>query len=400
MNTGSFTLFIRTILCPPPPPQGQDNIYDDPYQPEMDQPQPVSAGRRRAYYRNRDHFATIRTASLVRIVIKSPGHLFPVCNVLVLDDRICRSHKARERTRRQQKCSPKSVYMLNFYVGDTKTHLAEPSVSHPEMILIQVTRQIQEHEQGSALREQMSGYKRMRRQHQKQLMGLENKLKAEMDEHQLKLDKELENQRNSFATEADKLVKKHQAILEKEVRWCSDLCFAWSRVGKMDYPLQRSFLSVFPQTKAALAEEKKFQQHILGQQKKELTSLLDSQKRQYRQRKDQLKEVPTDMNGERLVPATAGAVFIGPPCFLSQQELNENQTTPKREKQEWLIRQKECLQQMQAEEEASLLRRQRQYYELQCRQYKRKMLLARHNLEQDLLREVQMQHIPTWFNFI
>uniref|UniRef100_A0A4W6DDZ3 Serine/threonine-protein kinase TAO2 n=1 Tax=Lates calcarifer TaxID=8187 RepID=A0A4W6DDZ3_LATCA len=207
-----------------------------------------------SYYRNRDHFATIRTASLV-------------------------------------------------------------------------TRQIQEHEQGSALREQMSGYKRMRRQHQKQLMGLENKLKAEMDEHQLKLDKELENQRNSFSTEADKLAKKHQAILEKE-------------------------------TKAALAEEKKFQQHILGQQKKELTSLLESQKRQYRQRKEQLKE-----------------------------ELSENQSTPKREKQEWLIRQKECLQQMQAEEEASLLRRQRQYYELQCRQYKRKMLLARHNLEQDLLRE-------------
>uniref|UniRef100_A0A667XYF6 non-specific serine/threonine protein kinase n=1 Tax=Myripristis murdjan TaxID=586833 RepID=A0A667XYF6_9TELE len=195
------------------------------------------------------------------------------------------------------------------------------------LIVLQVTRQIQEHEQGSALREQMSGYKRMRRQHQKQLMGLENKLKAEMDEHQLRLDKELENQRNSFSTEADKLAKKHQAILEKE-------------------------------TKAALAEEKKFQQHILGQQKKELTSLLESQKRQYRQRKEQLKE-----------------------------ELNENQSTPKREKQEWLVRQKECLQQMQAEEEAGLLRRQRQYYELQCRQYKRKMLLARHNLEQDLLRE-------------
>uniref|UniRef100_A0A667XU48 non-specific serine/threonine protein kinase n=1 Tax=Myripristis murdjan TaxID=586833 RepID=A0A667XU48_9TELE len=230
------------------------NIPPEYVEPEMDQLQAPSAGRRRAYYRNRDHFATIRTASLV-------------------------------------------------------------------------TRQIQEHEQGSALREQMSGYKRMRRQHQKQLMGLENKLKAEMDEHQLRLDKELENQRNSFSTEADKLAKKHQAILEKE-------------------------------TKAALAEEKKFQQHILGQQKKELTSLLESQKRQYRQRKEQLKE-----------------------------ELNENQSTPKREKQEWLVRQKECLQQMQAEEEAGLLRRQRQYYELQCRQYKRKMLLARHNLEQDLLRE-------------
>uniref|UniRef100_A0A8C4ZPV2 non-specific serine/threonine protein kinase n=1 Tax=Gadus morhua TaxID=8049 RepID=A0A8C4ZPV2_GADMO len=188
-----------------------------------------------------------------------------------------------------------------------------------------VTRQIQEHEQGSALREQMSGYKRMRRQHQKQLMGLENKLKSEMDEHQLRLDKELEGQRGSFSGEGDKLTKKHHAILDKE---------------------------------AALAEEKKFQQHILTQQKKELTSLLEAQKRQYRQRKDQLKE-----------------------------ELNENQSTPKREKQEWLVRQKECLQQMQAEEEAGLLRRQRQYYELQCRQYKRKMLLARHNLEQDLLRE-------------
>uniref|UniRef100_A0A8C4THE1 non-specific serine/threonine protein kinase n=1 Tax=Erpetoichthys calabaricus TaxID=27687 RepID=A0A8C4THE1_ERPCA len=174
-----------------------------------------------------------------------------------------------------------------------------------------VTRQIQEHEQGSALREQMSGYKRMRRQHQKQLMALENKLKAEMDEHQLRLDKELETQRNNFVGEADKLGKKHQAILEKEVR-----------------------------------DEKKFQQHILGQQKKELTGLLESQKRQYRMRKEQLKE-----------------------------ELQENQSTPKREKQEWLLRQKETMQHYQAEEEANLLRRQRQYYELQCRQYKRKMLL-------------------------
>lgn len=54
------------------------------------------------------------------------------------------------------------------------------------------------------------------------------------------------------------------------------------------------------------------------------------------------------------------------------------------------MHQKECLQQIQAEEEAGLLRRQRQYYELQCRQYKRKMLLARHNLEQDLVREVPL----------
>ncbi|KAL0984499.1 hypothetical protein UPYG_G00142300 [Umbra pygmaea] len=260
MQEGEHTVTSNSSVLHKP--LSHDNIYDDPYQPELDaQQHPPSSrgegregGGRRRGHRSRDHFATIRTASLV-------------------------------------------------------------------------TRQIQEHEQGSALREQMSGYKRMRRQHQKQLMGLENKLKAEMDEHQLRLDKELENQRNSFSGEGDKLSKKHQAILEKE-------------------------------TKAALAEEKKFQQHILAQQKKELTSLLESQKRQYRARKEQLKE-----------------------------ELNENQSTPKREKQEWLVHQKECLQQLQAEEEAGLLRRQRQYYELQCRQYKRKMLLARHNMEQDLLRE-------------
>lgn len=59
------------------------------------------------------------------------------------------------------------------------------------------------------------------------------------------------------------------------------------------------------------------------------------------------------------------------------------------------MQQKECLQQHQAEEEAGLLRRQRQYYELQCRQYKRKMLLSRHNMEQDLLREVTCSHLHT-----
>ncbi|XP_048373175.1 serine/threonine-protein kinase TAO2 isoform X1 [Sphaerodactylus townsendi] len=233
---------------------GHDNLYDDPYQPEMEPQSSSSAARRRAYCRNRDHFATIRTASLV-------------------------------------------------------------------------TRQIQEHEQDSALRDQMSGYKRMRRQHQKQLLALENKLRAELDEHQLRLDKELEAHRSNFSAEAEKLAKKHQAIFEKEA-------------------------------KAALTEEKKFQQHILGQQKKELGNLLESQKRQYKLRKEQLKE-----------------------------ELQENQSTPKREKQEWLLRQKENMQHYQAEEEANLLRRQRQYFELQCRQYKRKMLLARHNLDQDLLRE-------------
>lgn len=83
--------------------------------------------------------------------------------------------------------------------------------------IFQLTRQMKEHEQDSELREQILGYKRMRRQHQKQLMALENKLKAEMDEHRLRLDKELEHQRNNFAQEMEKLIKKHQASMEKDV---------------------------------------------------------------------------------------------------------------------------------------------------------------------------------------
>ncbi|XP_036845398.1 serine/threonine-protein kinase TAO1 [Oncorhynchus mykiss] len=190
-----------------------------------------------------------------------------------------------------------------------------------------VTREMQEHEQDSELREQMSGYKRMRRQHQKHLMGLENKLKAEMDEHRLRLDKELESQRNIFAQEMEKLVKRHQAAMEKDAKTFNN-------------------------------DEKKFQQHIQVQQKKELSSFLESQKREYKLRKERLKE-----------------------------ELSENQSTPKKEKQEWLSKQKENFQHFQAEEEANLLRRQRQYLELECRRFKRRILIARHNVEQDLTRE-------------
>lgn len=81
----------------------------------------------------------------------------------------------------------------------------------------QVTKQIHEHEQESELREQMSGYKRMRRQHQKQLIALENKLKAEMDEHRLKLQKEVETQANNAYIELEKLAKRHAGHTEKEV---------------------------------------------------------------------------------------------------------------------------------------------------------------------------------------
>ncbi|TKS74287.1 Serine/threonine-protein kinase TAO1 [Collichthys lucidus] len=212
-------------------------------------------------------------------------------------------------------------------MGDTLHQDALTALTKAEATAETVTREMQEHEQDSELREQMSGYKRMRRQHQKHLMALENKLKGEMDEHRLRLDKELESQRNNFTQEMEKLLKKHQAALDKDLKTFTN-------------------------------DEKKFQQHIQVQQKKELSSFLESQKREYKLRKEQLKE-----------------------------ELSENQSTPKKEKQEWLSKQKENIQHFQAEEEANLLRRQRQYLELECRRFKRRILIARHNVEQDLARE-------------
>uniref|UniRef100_A0A8C5C2N5 Serine/threonine-protein kinase TAO3 n=1 Tax=Gadus morhua TaxID=8049 RepID=A0A8C5C2N5_GADMO len=191
----------------------------------------------------------------------------------------------------------------------------------------QVTKQIHEHEQESELREQMSGYKRMRRQHQKQLIALENKLKAEMDEHRLKIQKEVETQANNAYIELEKLAKRHIVHTEREM-------------------------------KTTLTDEKKFQQQIVAQQRKELTTFLDTQKKQYKLCKEKIKE-----------------------------EMNEDHSTPKKEKQERLSKHKENMQHSQAEEEALLLGQQRVFYERNCRTFKRKVMHKRHDFEQEQIRE-------------
>ncbi|KAM3826182.1 serine/threonine-protein kinase TAO3 isoform 3-T6 [Vipera latastei] len=207
-------------------------------------------------------------------------------------------------------------------------HDNESTINSTSSIVIKkVTRQIHEHEQENELREQMSGYKRMRRQHQKQLIALENKLKAEMDEHRLKLQKEVETHANNSSIELEKLAKKQVAVIEKEA-------------------------------KTAAADEKKFQQQILAQQKRDLTNFLESQKKQYKICKEKIKE-----------------------------EMNEDHSTPKKEKQERISKHKENLQHTQAEEEAHLLSQQRLYYDKNCRFFKRKTMIRRHELEQQNIRE-------------
>ncbi|XP_043924262.1 serine/threonine-protein kinase TAO3 isoform X3 [Protopterus annectens] len=254
----------------------------------------------------------------------------PLSSELLKHDFICRERPARvlidliQRTKDVVRELDNLQYrkMKKILFQETKNGPLTESQEEEE-----VTKQIHEHEQENELREQMSGYKRMRRQHQKQLIAQENKLKAEMDEHRLKLQKEVETHANNASIEMEKLAKKHVISMDKEV-------------------------------KIAAVEERKLQQQIQTQQKKELAVFLENQKKQYKLCKEKIKE-----------------------------ELNEDHSTPKKEKQERISKHKENLQHTQAEEEAQLLSDQRTYYEKNCRLFKRKFMQKRHEIEQQHIRE-------------
>lgn len=73
--------------------------------------------------------------------------------------------------------------------------------------------------------------------------------------------------------------------------------------------------------------------------------------------------------------------------------MNEDHSTPKKEKQERLSKHKENMQHSQAEEEAHLLAQQRVFYEKNCRAFKRKVMIKRHEAEQEQIREVRTMHV-------
>lgn len=79
--------------------------------------------------------------------------------------------------------------------------------------------------------------------------------------------------------------------------------------------------------------------------------------------------------------------------LLPSQEMNEDHSTPKKEKQERLSKHKENMQHSQAEEEAHLLSQQRVFYDRNCRAFKRKVMIKRHDLEQEQIREVWWTHM-------
>lgn len=77
-----------------------------------------------------------------------------------------------------------------------------------------VTKQQKEHMQED-MHEQMSGYKRMRREHQGALLKLEERCKVEMEGHKGALDKEYDLLLHNFTRELEKLSTKHQQELER-----------------------------------------------------------------------------------------------------------------------------------------------------------------------------------------
>ncbi|TGZ54126.1 Serine/threonine-protein kinase TAO1 [Temnothorax longispinosus] len=189
-----------------------------------------------------------------------------------------------------------------------------------------VTKQQKEHMQ-EEMHEQMSGYKRMRREHQGALVKLEERCKMEMESHKQLLDKEYETLLQQFSKDLEKLQLRHLQELERKLK----------------------------QNQNA---EKKLNKEITSRQEADRKALEAQQKREYKAYKERWKK-----------------------------ELSQDEVTPKRQRDATLQSQKDNLRQMEAQEEQRLARGQREYLDLEIRKFRRKKLLIFHSLEQELLRE-------------
>lgn len=188
-----------------------------------------------------------------------------------------------------------------------------------------VTKQIKDHEVSNELREQFAGYKRMRKQHQKQLLSLESKYKQEMEEHKQRLDKEYDNLKQQFAVELEKLKKKQFQDLEKRQK-----------------------------TNQAL--EKKLIRQITQTQDTEKKTFGAMQKKEYKLNKEQMK-----------------------------REIDSG--TPKKEREDTLKLHKDRLMSRQKEAENRLEKQHKDSIEFEIRKFRRRKFVQYHTLEKDQLQE-------------
>lgn len=190
-----------------------------------------------------------------------------------------------------------------------------------------VTKQQKEHMQ-EEMHEQMSGYKRMRREHQASLIKLEERCKAEMENHKTALDKEYDLLLHNFTRELERLSIKHQQEIERRMKQNN-------------------------------SNEKKLFKEISLKQDLDRKAFEARRKKEYKANKDRWK-----------------------------RELSMDENTPKRERDATLQSQKEHLKAAEQEEEQRLLRNQKNYIEVEMRKFKKRKMLTLHDMENQLLRDV------------
>ncbi|XP_015789434.1 serine/threonine-protein kinase TAO1 [Tetranychus urticae] len=124
-------------------------------------------------------------------------------------------HKRSLSTRRQSSSNMSRISPSNSSASLNSTELGANNFATLRTTSI-VSRQIKEHEEENQMYEQLSGYKRMRRQHQKAILQLEVKCRQELEEHKTKLEKEYESLLTQFSKDLEKLQNKHQKELQKK----------------------------------------------------------------------------------------------------------------------------------------------------------------------------------------
>ncbi|XP_014254039.1 serine/threonine-protein kinase Tao [Cimex lectularius] len=189
-----------------------------------------------------------------------------------------------------------------------------------------VTKQQKEHMQ-EEMHEQMSGYKRMRREHQAALIKLEEKCKVEMESHKQVLDKEYEALLQKFSKELEELQIRHQQELDRKLKQNS-------------------------------SADKKLQKEISSRQEQDRKAFDCQKKKEYKANKERWKH-----------------------------ELSLDESTPKRQRDAALQSQKDNLKQLEAQEEQRLVQGQKEYLEIEMRKFRRRKMLSYQTLEQELLRE-------------
>ena len=80
------------------------------------------------------------------------------------------------------------------------------------------------------MHDQMSGYKRLRRDHQASLARLEESCRQEMEKHKQMLDREYEQLLTQFSRELERLQLKHQDEV-KFIVILGSTCFAGTILG-------------------------------------------------------------------------------------------------------------------------------------------------------------------------